>query len=104
VFFGNVVAIPGWNFDDDLAGFLDGCLAAEARVELEVGGGVEFVGFVVFHLRNAISAFLNPHVASRACAIAAAGVVEMDAIVDGDVEERFFLAVVLVGKLAVFRR
>ena len=51
--FGDVVAVPLGNLDDVVAGFGDDCLAAEAGVELRIGGHVEAVEFVVFGFADA---------------------------------------------------
>src|SRR5271166_680252 len=99
--FGNVVAVPRWNLDHYLARLLDDRLAAQARLELQIGSHVELVGFVVFHGTEKFLAFLHHDVAGGAGAVAAAGVLEVKTEVHGDVEQRLRLAVVLVGELAV---
>ena len=99
--FGNVVTIPGRDLDDDFAGLSDLRLASETLVELQIGGHVEAIGFLVIHFGEEFFSFAHYDVASGAGAIAAARVVEPDAIVDGDIEDRLGLAVFFVWQLAV---
>ena len=51
--------------------------------------------------RKILGAFFHPDVAGGAGAIAAAGVVERDAEVQGDVENGLLFAVIFVGQFAV---
>ena len=95
--FADVVAVPFGDGNDDVA-FDDG-LAAEAGVELVVGGLLDAVEFVVFHLGKVVAAFLYNDMTGGAGAAAAAGVLEVEAIVHGDVEQGAGLAVAFVFKL-----
>ena len=83
----HVVAVPLGDFDDVGAGLFDDCLAAEARVQLDVRGGLHAVELQVFGLADAACALLHMHVAGGAGADAAAGVVEEDAVVLRHIEE-----------------
>src|SRR6185295_2424702 len=80
----------------DIAG--DDRLAAEARLRPQVPGGVEAVRLVVLHLAEMLGALADEDVAGRARAAAAAGVLERDVEVLGDVEKRLGLAVMRVGE------
>src|SRR5271165_4861955 len=100
--FGDIVAVPGGNFDHDFARFLDYRLAAEARVQLQIGGHVEPIGLVIVHFTEQFLALPHHHVASGAGAVASAGVLQMKAEVHRNVEDRLRLAMVLVAQLAVF--
>jgi hypothetical protein len=94
----DVVLVPGGDLGDIGAGLFDDTLAAEAGVELEAGGEFEAVELEVFGFRDAGGAFLQEDVAGGAGGYAAAGVVEEDAVVFGDVEEAHRLAVAIVGQ------
>ena len=49
-----------------------------------------------------IESFFDPHVARRARAASAAGMLKMDSEVHGDVEQRFRLSMIVVWQLAGF--
>ncbi len=85
--FRNVVPIPCRDLYHNLARFVDHSLASQARVQLQVGSHIEFVGFVVFHLGDQVRALLDPDVTRRAGTISATGVIEMDAKVQRHVEQ-----------------
>src|SRR5262249_812056 len=76
-------------------------LAAEARTRRQAPGGVEPVRFVVLHLAEVLFSLFDDHVAGRAGAAAAAGVLEGDAEILGQIEKRFGLAVMGVRHLTV---
>src|SRR5438270_7889377 len=101
VLLGNVVAIPCWNFHNNFARFRDLGLTAEARIQLQIGGHVEAVGFVVVHFGETLGAFLHPDVTGGTRAVAATGVIERDAEVQCDIENRLFFAVILIWQFAV---
>ena len=84
---------------DDVA--RDDGLAAEARLRGEAPRRVEAIGFVVLHLAQVLRAFVDDDVARRAGAAPAARVLERNAEILGDVEERLGLAVMRVRQLAV---
>src|SRR5262249_38439247 len=102
MFFRNVVPVPGWNFNNHLAGLCDYLLATEPRVYLEGGGPAEPVGLVVLQLVKIVGACLHTDVVRGTGAMAAASVVETDAIVECHVEQGLLFAVVLVRQLAIF--
>ena len=95
----HVVARVHRQLADDVAG--DDRLAAEARLRRETPGGVQTIGLVVLHLAEVLLALADDDVAGRAGAAAAAGVLERDVEVLGDVEKRLRLAVMRVRQLAV---
>src|SRR5713226_8558440 len=99
--FGNVISVPRRNFHDNGAWLFDHALASQAGVELQVGSHVEAIGFIVIHLIQAIGAFLYPDMAGGAGAVAAAGMVQKDAVVESNVQNGLGFAVLLVGQLAV---
>src|SRR5690242_7737152 len=82
---GNIIPVPFGNFYDDFTRLLDRDLAAETRVELQIGSHVEAVSLVVIHLAQQLGAFDDVHVARGAGAVAAAGVVEKDVVVNRNV-------------------
>ena len=94
----DVVLVPGGDFGYVGSGFFDDALAAEAAVELQAGCEVEAVEFEVFGFGDAFGALLEEDVAGGAGGDAAAGVVEEDVVVLGDVEEGHGQAVAFVGK------
>jgi len=104
VFFRNVIPVPGRNFYDNFTRLGDHGLASQARIKLQIGGHVEAVGFVVVHLGEILRAFFHPHVAGSAGAIAPAGVVEADAIVQRDIENGLLFAVVFIGQFAALEQ
>src|SRR5690349_23907069 len=101
VLLGNIVAIPRGDLYNNFARLRDLGLTAEARIQLQIGGHVEAVGFVVVHFGEIFGAFLNPDVTGSAGAVAAAGVIERDAEVQCDIENRLFFAVILIWQFAV---
>jgi len=94
----DVVLVPGGDFGYVGAGFFDDALAAEAAVELQAGGEVEAVELEVFGFGDAFGTLLEEDVAGGAGGDAAAGVVEEDVVVFGDVEEGHREAVAFVGE------
>ena len=65
---------------------------------------IEQIVFLVGRRRQALKALPHDHVTGGAGAVSAARVVERNAKVQGDVEDRFFFAVIFVGELAVLER
>src|SRR5436305_6441440 len=100
--FGNVIPVPRRNFHDNGAWFFDHALASQARAELQVGSHVEAVGFIVIHFIQTLGAYLHPEMAGSAGAVAAAGMVQKDAVVESNIPNRLAFAMFLVGQLAVF--
>ena len=96
--FTDVVAIPRRDFDFDIAG--DHALAAEAGFQSEAGGHIQAIGFVVVHFREILHALGDDDVAGGAGTVAATGVLQVDPVVQADVEDRFWLAVLFVRKLS----
>jgi len=94
----DVVFVPGGDFRDVGAGLFDDTLTAEAAVELQAGGEVEAVQLEVLGFGDAFGALLQKDVAGGAGGDAAAGVVQEDAVVFGDVEEGHREAVAVVGQ------
>src|SRR5208283_1870938 len=99
----NIITVPRRNFNHHFAGLLDHGLTSQTRVELQVGGHVKAVGLFVVHLAEQLFALLHHDVAGGAGAVAAAGVLQVQAEVHGHVQDRLRLAVLLVGQLAVFK-
>ena len=99
---GDVVAVPFGNLDHVLAGAGDDGLAAEARIQLLIGGHVQAVQLIVVGLADA-ALILDPQVAGGAGADAAAGVIEKDVVVLRHIEKRHRLAVMLVRHCAEFK-
>jgi hypothetical protein len=99
--FAYVVPVPFRNVYYDVT-FHD-CLASEPGLQLVVGGLFHAVQFVVFHLRKIGVALLHHDVTSRAGAASAAGMFEVKPVVHRDIENRFRLAMPLVGQLARFK-
>ncbi len=79
---------------------LDYRLAAQPRVELEIGGLFHTVHLVVFHLGKVIEALFRHHMAGSAGAASAAGMFEMETEVHGYVQERFRQPMSLIRQLA----
>ena len=94
----DVVLVPAGDLDDVGAGLFDDGLAAEAAVELQPRGEFHAVELFFFGLGDAGFALLDEEMAGGAGADAAAGVVEEDVEVFGDVEEAHGLAVAVVGQ------
>src|SRR5271157_1936925 len=99
----NIITFPRRNFNHYFSGFLDHGLTSQPRVELQVGGHVEAIGFFVVHLVEQLPALLHHDVTGGAGAVTAAGVLQVQAEVHGHVQDRLRLAVLLVGQLAVFK-
>jgi hypothetical protein len=99
----DVVLVPGGDLGDVGAGFFDDALAAEAAVELQAGGEVEAVELEVFGFGDALLALLQKDVARGACGYSAAGMVQKDAVVFGDIEKAHRLSVAVVGQRAEFK-
>src|SRR5262249_21894965 len=95
--FADVVPSPCRNLDNYIA--FDTCLGAQARVERQIGGGIEAVQFVVRRLREVLLAFFDHHMAGRAGAVSAAGMLEMQAKIEGNVEQRLRKPMILVRQL-----
>ena len=98
--FADVVAVPAGDLDGNVA-FYDS-LATEARAQGQTGGHFQAVELIVFGFREIRLAFLYDHVASGTGATSAAGVFQMDAKVQANVEKRFGFPVIAVGELAGF--
>ena len=96
--FADVVTVPVGNVDYYVA--FDHGLAAETGIELEVGGLLDAVHFVVVHLGKVVHALFDHHMARGARAASAAGVFQMKTEVHRHVQQRFGTPVILVGKLA----
>ena len=76
-------------------------LAGEARFEREIGGSLHAIEFVIIHRRKVdLSAGFHVHVASGASAASAAGMLQLNAKVQRDVENRFRFPMLLVGKFS----
>ena len=99
---GDVVAVPGGDFDDDFSRLDDLRLATEARIQLQVGGHIEPVGFFIVELAQQFLALANYHMTSGAGAVAAAGMLKVNPEVERYIQQRLRLAVILVRQLAGF--
>ncbi len=94
----DVVTVPLGNLDGVGTGLFNDGLAAEAAVELDIGGSLHAVELEVFGLGDAPCTLFDVDVAGGAGADATAGVVEEDAVVFGDIKEAHGRAVALVGE------
>jgi hypothetical protein len=97
----HVVLVPRRDFSDVGAGLFDDALAAEAAVELQARGKFEAVELKFFGFGDPSFTLLEVDVAGGAGGYAAAGVVEEDTVVFGDVEERHREAMAVVRHGAV---
>lgn len=70
-------------------------------MQLVIGRLFHPVEFIVVHLGKVIPAFFDHHVAGRTRAASAAGMLQMEAEIHGDVEHRLRLPVALVRQLAL---
>src|SRR5208283_2843651 len=93
----DVISVPRRYLNHDFAWLLDHGLASQTRVELQIGGHVEAVRFVVVHLAEKFFALLHHDVTSSASAVSAASVLQMQAKIHGHVQDRLWLAVLLIG-------
>ncbi len=76
-------------------------MASEARFEGEVAGGLDAVELVVIHRRKVdLGAGFHVHVAGGAGATSAAGMLELDAEIQGHIQDRFGFPMLLVGKFS----
>ena len=67
----------------------------------QVRGHIHAVQFVIISFGEVgVEAFLHHHVTGGAGAVAAAGVLQVDAEVQRDVEQRFRLTMALIGQIA----
>ncbi len=76
-------------------------LAAETRIQLQVGGHIEPVGFFLIELAEQFLALADHHVAGCASAVATAGMFEVNSKVNGHIQQRLRLTVLLITKPAV---
>lgn len=97
--FADVVPVPGRYLHFHVA--LHDTLAAQARTQRQARGHVQPVGLVVIQLGKIFHALRHDDVTCRTGAVASAGVFEMDAVVQADIEDRFRLAVLLIRKLSL---
>src|SRR5204862_5442309 len=65
---------------------------------------VQPIGFVVVHLGEILRAFLHPNMTSCASAVAAASMIETHTVVECDIENRFFLAMIFIRQPAMLKR
>ena len=99
----HIVPVPRRNLHHHLSWFLNHGLTSQARIELQISSHVEAVRFFVIHLAKQFFALFHEDVARGAGAVTAAGVLQMQAKVQRYVQNRFRLAMVLIGKLAMFK-
>ncbi len=81
------VAVPGGDADNDGAIAFDLALAGEAGVALEPGGFLDAVFLFVCWFGEVFGTLLDVEMAGRAGADAAAGVLDVDTVFDGEFEE-----------------
>ena len=86
------VAVPGGDADDDGAVALDFALAAESAEAAEAGGFFDAVHLGLGFLGEVLHALLDVDVAGGAGADSAAGVLDVDAVLHGELEEGAGLA------------
>ena len=96
----DVIAIPGGNLHHHVA--FDDALATQPGMQSQIGGSLQAVQLVVLRLREVLFSALDNYMARGARVIAPAGVFEMHAAIDGNIEQRFRLAVIFVRKLSGF--
>src|ERR1700743_3158883 len=99
LFFFDVIFIPLGNFNDDIGGAVGNGLATETRLRRDARRFVEFIEFGVRGFVAGVEALLNDDVARRACADAAAGVIESGFDALGNIENAAGQAVVAVRDL-----
>lgn len=93
-----IITIPGRNFDGDIA--LYDALATQAGLESQARRHIEAVRFVVVHFGEVIQALRNDHVTGSAGAISTAGVFEMNAKMEANVQQGLGFAVFGVRQLS----
>jgi len=93
--FADEIPIPVRDVNRDVA-FHHG-LAPEARVELIVGRLLYAIQFVVIHFGETRRALLYHDMAGCAGAVSTTRMLEMQAIVHRHIEQRFRLAMALIG-------
>src|SRR4051812_14745107 len=99
--FRDVIPIPRRDLDHNLTRLGNDGLASQTRIQLQVGGSVHAVELVVVSFSEVLRSLFHPNVTRGTGAHAAAGVVEEEVVVHGDVEDRLRFAVVLIRQLAV---
>ena len=98
--FADVVAVPRRYVNGHVA--LHNGLTTQTRVELEIRRLLHAVEFVVIHLGEVVHPVFHHHVARGACTTATAGMLQMEAEIHGDIEQRSGLAMILIRQLAGF--
>src|SRR5208283_940033 len=99
----DVVSVPCRYLNHDLAWLLNHGLASQTRVELQIGSHVEAVRLVVVHLTEKLFALLHHDVTSGASAVSAASVLQMQAKIHSHVQDRLWLAMLLIRQLAMLK-
>ena len=97
----HVIAVPGRDFDGHIA--RHHCLATQPGMQRQAGGLVQAVQLVLIGGRKIVVAGLDDELrrdSSGAGAASSAGVLKLDAEVDGDVQQGLRLPVLVVGELA----
>ncbi len=85
--FADVVAIPSRNFGDYVT--FDYRLATEAGVHLEIRGLLYAIELIVFHFGEVLFTLFDDHVASRAGTVPTASMLQVEAEIHSDIEQRF---------------
>ncbi len=96
--FADVVAVPVGDVNGDIA--FHHSLAAEAGVQLEVGGLFHAVDFVIFHFGQVVGTLFGDDVAGGAGAASTTGMFQVKAEIHGDIEQRTGQAVAFIRQLA----
>jgi len=68
----------------------------------EIGSGIQPVHFVFLHLRQVLFTLLHHNVASGAGVVASTGMLQMNAAIQGDIQQRFRQAMVFIRQLPGF--
>ncbi len=93
--FAHVVAVPAWNFDGYVSG--DYRLTAKPRVQCHAGRLIHTVHLVVAWPAQVGVALFDDDVAGCAGAAPAAGMLEVQAVVEANVEQRSLESVLGIG-------
>ena len=96
--FADVVPVPLRNIHHHIA--LDHRLASKARMQLIIGRLLHAVQLIVFHLGKIGVSLFDHHMTGRTRTTSAARVLQMEAEIHRDIQQRFGLAMTFVGQFS----